>query len=160
MMRFRESIFLLLTIALLSIGSYCSAQVNSLPIIKVDSSMQVIAKPVLILLSTDWCKYCQMQKVQLRKNKRFQEKVKQIYYVEFNAEDKEEISFNGQSYHYKATGVETGIHELAVALNGKEGLSFPTWVLLDCKYQVLFRYSGVMSEKQLNEILEYLDRND
>ncbi len=136
----------------------CSAQLKSVSIESIDSSMSREAKPLLILLSTDWCKYCQLQKNQLQNNKEFLNQSTDFYYVEFNGESKEKIHFLGQEYQYKATGVETGLHELAVALNGSERVSFPTWVLLDSNYQVLFRYNGVLASKQLNELIAAIDK--
>ena len=149
--------FILIVTMLLAIGTWCTAQVNARPIEKVDNSMRTLAKPVLILLTTDWCKFCQLQKEQLGKNKDFQAKAETFYYVEFNAEQKEDITFHEHNYGYKASGVSTGIHELAVALSGEKGVSFPAWILLDKDYQVLFRYNGVLSPQQLNEVMNALD---
>jgi len=55
--------------------------------------MLSLAKPLLILISTAWRKYRQMQKSQLLKNKDFQSKADRFYYIAFNAESKEDISF-------------------------------------------------------------------
>ena len=148
--------FLIMAI-LLAMGTWCTAQVKALPIEKVDNSMRTLAKPVLILLTTDWCKYCQLQKEQLRNNKDFQAKTENVYYVEFDAERKENITFHEHRYGYKATGVSTGIHDLAVALSGDRGVSFPAWVLLDKDYQVLFRHNGILAPQQLKELLNSLD---
>jgi len=136
------------------------AQVHSLPISKLDSSMAKHAKPILVLLSTDWCKYCQMQKNQLRKNKYFQSQADAFYYVDFDAESKENIHFKGQTFRYKPTGATTGIHELATAMNGEEGLSFPTWVLLNTHYEVLFKFNGVLTANQLKQLLYTLDTTE
>jgi thioredoxin-related protein len=149
--------FFLMTAMALSVGTSCIAQVNALPIEKVDNSMRTSARPVLILLTTDWCKYCQLQKEQLRKNKDFKAKAETFYFVEFNAEQKEDVTFHEHTYGYKSTGISTGIHELAVALSGEKSVSFPAWILLDKDYQVLFRYNGVLSSQQLKEILNVLD---
>jgi thioredoxin-related protein len=130
------------------------AQPAALSIEKVDSLMQVSAKPVLIMLTTDWCKYCQLQKNQLRKNKEFQANTGNCYYVEFDAERKAPVTFHGHTYNYKATGVSTGIHELAIQLSGEKGAGYPAWILLNKDYQVLFRYNGVMSPEQLKILLQ------
>lgn len=134
--------------------SFCNAQINPVDIEKVDSLMAQQAKPILILLSTDWCQYCRMQKKQLRKNKDFAKKADLFYYVEFDAESKGEISFQGRGYTFKPTGKNTGTHELARTLNGPGTLAFPTWVLLDKNYQVLFRHGGVLTPNQLKELLD------
>ena len=127
----------------------CQAQTKAIGISELDSCMTVDSKPILVLLSTDWCKYCQMQKNQLLKNKDFQNAGDLFYYVLFDAESKEKVRLHGQDYSFKPTGVSTGVHELAIALNGSDKLAFPTWVLLDKNYQVLFRHQGVLAPKQL-----------
>lgn len=145
-------------ILLISIGLFlsvmCRAQLIPADIAKVDSLMAQEAKPILVLLSTDWCQYCQMQKNQIRKNKDFAAKANLFYYAEFDAESKENVLFQGKEYAFKPTGKNTGTHELARALNGPGTLAFPTWVLLDRNYQVLFRHGGVLTPDQLKELLE------
>ncbi len=133
------------------------AQANSLPASRLDSSMQASARPVLMLLSTDWCRYCRMQKYQLLRNKNFSEQENLFYYVEFNAESKEEVIFQGRRYGYKATGISTGIHELAMAVNGSETISFPTWILLDKNSRVIFRYNGVLEPGQMKSLLTVIE---
>ncbi|MGO3807684.1 MAG: hypothetical protein ACTJHT_15510, partial [Sphingobacterium sp.] len=61
--------FGLVIIMIFCLGGIATAQTESFAIEDVDSIMQTKQKPILILLSTDWCKYCQMQKNQLAKNK-------------------------------------------------------------------------------------------
>ncbi|TJZ61149.1 thioredoxin family protein [Sphingobacterium olei] len=135
-------------------SSFCKAQINPVDIAKVDSLMEQQAKPILILLSTDWCQYCQMQKNQIRKHKDFALKATSFYYVEFNAESKDNVLFQGKNYTFKPTGKNTGTNELARALNGPGTLAFPTWVLLDNNYQTLFRHGGVLTPIQLKELLD------
>ena len=151
--------FLLLTILVIGVGRNSSfAQTTALPIEKMDSSVLADPKPMLILLSTDWCKYCQVQKAQLRKNRVFQNKHSDFYYAEFNAETNKTVNFHENVYNFIPSGIISGIHELAIALNGgDEQLSFPTWIVLDKEYQVLFKNNGVLSEKQLNEVLNTLE---
>lgn len=134
----------ILLVMLLCAGP-CLAQNGGVSVSEVDSLMNKQAKPLLILLSTDWCKYCRMQKNQLRKNKEFTKRAAGFYYIEFDAESKESIKFHGRDYHFKPNGPSTGIHGLATALSGPEPIAFPTWVLLDKDYQVLFRYNGVLT---------------
>ncbi|NGM60592.1 thioredoxin family protein [Sphingobacterium sp. SGG-5] len=136
------------------------AQTQTIAIAQLDSCMAAEPKPVLLLLSTDWCKYCQMQKNQIRKNKDFQHAGDQFYYVPFDAESKEKVSLRGQEYSFKPTGVSTGVHELALVLNGSKQLSFPTWVVLDKDYQLLFRHQGVLSNKQLSEVIKIIKKAD
>ncbi|MGJ1303485.1 thioredoxin family protein [Sphingobacterium multivorum] len=149
--------FGLVIIMVFFLGSIATAQLKPFAIEDVDSLMLKKEKPILILLSTDWCKYCQMQKNQLEKNKDFLKQSDNFYYVIFNAEGKDAIVFQQRTFHYKPTGLSSGIHELAVALNGSEKVAFPTWVLLDAKYQVLFRYNGVLKPLEIKELLKAIE---
>ena len=133
---------------------YGHAQPQAVNITEVDSLMEQQAKPILILLSTDWCTYCQMQQHQLQKNPDFAEHGDLFYFISFDAESKADVSFQGQPYSFRPTGKNTGTHELARALNGPGTLAFPTWVLLDQQYRVLFRHGGVLTAKQLKKLLD------
>lgn len=143
----------------LFMGSFATVQTKPFAIQDIDSLMQEQPKPILILLSTDWCKYCQMQKKQLEKNKDFLKQSDDFYYVIFNAEQKEPIVFQSQLFSYRAIGQSSGIHELAIALNGSENIAFPTWILLDTNYEVLLRYGGVISPKQVKNLLNIIDKS-
>ncbi len=155
----KKSLIYSITVTLFLCASYHSSlgQVNTVAVSDLDSVMGVEAKPVLMLLSTEWCKYCQIQKHQLKKNKDINSGQDDFYYVEFDAELKDSIVFNGKNYAYKSTGLSTGIHELTLALNStKEEISFPRWVLLDSNYQLLYQHNGVLASRQLGEILKAL----
>lgn len=134
-----------------------SGQVTAVPIGELTDSVRLQPKPSLILISTSWCSYCQMQKAQLKKNADFQAASAHFYFSEFDAETKETISFNGSTYGFQSTGVDIGTHELAYVLgNIKKRLTFPTWVLIDENFTVLFKYPGVLDKKALREIVTYL----
>jgi len=148
---------LLIMGVLLFTGIASMAQPAELPVDNLDSCMRVSPRPVLMLLTTDWCKYCQLQKAQLKRNNEFQAASDKFYFVEFNAEQQAPVVFHQQTYRYKPTGVSTGIHELAAALSGDKGASYPTWILLDKSYQVVYRYNGVLPPQQLKEYLKLLD---
>lgn len=149
--------FGLVIIMIFCLDGIATAQTETFAIKDIDSLMIIKKKPILILLSTDWCKYCQIQKNQLKKNKNFLNQADNFYYVIFNAESKDPVMFHKQLFQYKANGLSSGIHELAIALNGVEKVAFPTLVLLDTNYQVLFRNNGILSSRQLKEILDALD---
>lgn len=130
----------------------------SIPIETLADSMSVRSKPMLILISTDWCKFCLIQKAQLKKNKDFKSASNKFYYAELNAESRDSITFNDKIYRYKSTGGSTGIHELAIELgNQKGGVSYPTWVLLDQQYQILLRHSGMLNTRELRLILNTIE---
>jgi len=136
------------------LGGTAAAQRNAFAIEEADSLLRDGRKPVLILLSTESCKYCQMQKHQLAKNVDFSGHDRPFHYVEFDAERRDTVVFGQQTFRYKPTGTTSGIHELAVALNGSERVAFPTWVLLDAEQGVLFRHGGVLNPPEMRKLLE------
>ena len=129
------------------------AQIFSTNIEQIDSLMAQQPKPILVLLSTNWCQYCAMQHRQIQKNENFKQKSDLFYFVDFNAESKDKIKFQNKEYVYKASGINIGTHELAFALNGNHQISYPTWVLFDKNYQPIFRHNGLLNPQQLNELL-------
>lgn len=135
------------------LGSIATAQRKTFAIEDVDSLMQTERKPILVLLSTNRCTYCHMQKKQLEKDKDFIEKADNFYYVIFDAAQESPVIFSKRLFRYKPNGTSSGIHELAVALNGSEKIAFPTWVILNSDYQVIFHHNGILPPKYLNEIL-------
>ncbi len=144
------------TLLLLTVGYAAAQEKNTIiPIAALSDSIKAQAKPVLILVTTDWCKYCKIQKVQLEKNHDFQASRNNFYFIEFNAETQDSILFNEKVYHYKSSGLSTGIHELAVELgNQKQGISYPLWIILDKDYKVLLRRNGLLSRNELQEIVK------
>jgi len=134
-------------------------QVNTIPIDELTDSVRLHPKPSLILISTSWCLYCRMQKAQLKKNKDFQSASTNFYFSELDAETAEPITFNDTTYGFQRTGVDIGTHELAYALgNIHNRLAFPTWVLIDEHFNVLFKYPGVLDKTSLAKLAAYLSQ--
>lgn len=155
-MRLRWVSFVVVILALLS-ALDAEAQTRPIPFRQLQDSLSIQARPVLLLLSTDWCVYCRMQKFQVQRNKKFLKESSRFYYVELNAESKEPLKFKGKTYYYRPSGESSGVHELAVMLGRHNGtLAYPTWVVLDENLNILYRHSGVLSRKELQLLTESL----
>lgn len=112
-------------------------------------------RKTVVLISTSWCPYCARMKnttlaseevVNLLKNK--------CYFIELDAEQKTPVSFKGHNYQYLPAGYDTGIHELAETLAAVDGkVSFPTLVILNEKYEIIFQYPGYLTSKELYTVL-------
>jgi len=139
------------------LGGTAVAQREVFAIGALDSLLLDGGKPVLVLLSTEGCKYCLMQKHQLAKNAGFSGEDRPFHYVEFEADRRDSVVFGQRTFRYKPTGTTSGIHELAVALNGSERVAFPTWVLLDAGHGVLFRHGGVLTPPEMKKLLEAIE---
>lgn len=137
--------------------SLVGAQGRPLDFKHLQDSMTVQSKPVLLLLSTDWCVYCKMQKLQIRRNKNFQKSSNHFYYAELNGEAKEPLKFKGRTYRFLPNGESSGVHELAVALGKHKGtLAYPTWVVMDKDLNILYRHSGLLSKQDLQLLTDLL----
>jgi len=137
-----------------------SAQFKTIPIGELTDSIRLRPKPALILISTNWCTYCAMQKAQLKKSREFREAGSYLYYSEFDAETKQELVFNGTTYRFAPTGTTTGSHELAFTLgNINNRLSFPTWVLINEHFEIVSRFPGVIKADDLAALLENVRRH-
>jgi len=148
---------LLLSLMFLALMHPILGQISAIPIHELTDSVRLHPKPSLILISTSWCIYCQMQKAQLKKNKDFQAASANFYFSEFDAETEETITFNDTTYAFQRTGVDVGTHELAHALgNIHNRLAFPTWVLIDENFNVLFKYPGILNKSSLTKLAAYI----
>lgn len=158
MVKYLSHIRSLLLISVLFVTGTSLSQIKPISIAEVDSLMMRQAKPILILLSTEWCQYCHMQKAQIQKNEILNQNASSFYYINFDAESKESITFQGGLYNYRPSGRNIGTHELALKLNGSGKLSFPTWVVLNTDYQTLFIHKGLLLAKEINRLVETLQK--
>jgi thioredoxin-related protein len=141
------------TLLTLTLGFKSERERSSHPVFsisQVDSIRKVDPKFSLVLVSTDWCSYCLIQDRIIRKLSSSDSLSYHIF--KLNAEFKEAIQFNGNTYHFQPNGTKSGIHELARILHGPGSISFPFWVILDKDLNVIDRFNGVLKEKQLVEL--------
>jgi len=115
--------------------------------------MQNNPKPVLLMLHTDWCSYCALQKTQISKRKHQWDGV---YLASFDAESKDEVEFGGKTYSYIPQGNKTGTHALALKLMEGRAKGYPNWILLDEKMNLLDSYAGYLKLKELDVIVKKL----
>lgn len=148
-----HSAILVLLSAMWMVCAYAQDRPDPLSLKVLADSMEHAPKPILMLISTDWCSYCQLQKAQLAKRKNLKEMIQHAYYVELDAESTDTLIFDDKPYAYINNGASKGIHELAIALGGDNGnLAYPTWVLLDSHYNVLFRLQGLLNKASVKFI--------
>ncbi|GAB5525544.1 MAG: hypothetical protein Roseis2KO_34160 [Roseivirga sp.] len=148
----------MLTLALLLSSSAAFGQDYAVSFEELDSLQKQAPRPVVVFLHTDWCKFCANMK-----NTTFQhEQVKALltddfYFVSFDGESKEDVKLLGNTFRYKPTGANTGVHELAEQLGTKDGaVSYPTVVFLNAEYEVLYQHNSFISGKSLRKALSRL----
>lgn len=132
------------------------AQLKAYQFEQIDSLQKIEKREVIIFIHTDWCKYCQSMKHTTFKNKGLVNLLNNdFYFVSFNAEINQHIQFNGKSFHFKPTGTNTGVHELAEELGNVDGnLSYPALCILDADFEIVFQYNAFLTVDNLTEILQ------
>lgn len=145
----------MLILGMLIIPKLVLAQENRHPIEVADQQLKNTRKNLIVFVHTDWCIYCKAME-----NKTFNSKILQklmkdsFFFTDLNAEEKREIVFAGKRFNYKPNGVGTGLHELAFVLGTIEGqVSYPTLIILNSAYEIIFQYNGFLSAKDFSFIL-------
>ena len=81
----------------------------------------------------------------------------QFYFIDLNAEQKENIVFNGRTFKYKPTGTNTGIHELAEQLATVDNqVAYPTLCFLNSNKEIIFQYNQFINSTDLSTLLTRL----
>ena len=121
-----------------------------------NDSIRLEAKPILIFIHADWCKFCEMQQNTTFKNESVVEVLNEEFYsLKLDGEQREDIRFMNRSYSYVSSGDETGAHELADFLGNEGGqLTYPTTVFLSKKMQVLGKKVGLVESDELLILLQ------
>ncbi|MGO4819967.1 MULTISPECIES: thioredoxin family protein [unclassified Flavobacterium] len=116
-------------------------------------------KPIVVFIHTYWCNYCKMMENNTFKNKEvIAELNTNFYFISFDAETKEPIAFNQNTFQFQPTGTNTGIHELATALATINGqVMYPTLTVLATDASIIFQQHSYISAKTFLKILEKMD---
>jgi thioredoxin-related protein len=112
-------------------------------------------RKIFIDVYTSWCGWCKV----MDKNTFSEAHVAKIlneefYPVKFNAEQRENVEFNGTTFKYVASG-NSGYHELAAALLNNK-LSYPTVVFLDEEFRMIQPLSGYQEPKDFHPIIQFI----
>ena len=112
-------------------------------------------KKLFIDVYTDWCGWCKVMDKNTFNHPQIAEYLNENFYpVKLDAEQKEDISFNGHTFKFVAQG-RKGYHELAAALlNGK--LSYPTVVFMDEELRIIQPLPGYQKPEQFDPIIRFI----
>ncbi len=112
-------------------------------------------RKIMIDVYTDWCGYCKVMDKKTFSDTIIANYLNSSYYpVKLNAEQKENIVFNNQTFKFVAQGTR-GFHELAYSLlNGQ--LSYPSIVFLDEQVRIIHVQKGFTETKPFDEIIKYI----
>lgn len=138
---------LVLVIALLIVTFSSKAQeINWVTFEEVTELSKQEAKPIMVFIHTDWCKYCLMQEENTFMDSTVVDSLNSNYYcVKLNAESTESISFLNREYNKNGN-----THALSWVLGAENNqLSFPTTVTLSPQFQLTNRWVGYLSKETL-----------
>jgi thioredoxin-related protein len=115
-------------------------------------------KKILIEVYTDGCGWCKRLDISTFTNPEVVEYLNKYYYcVRFNAEGKENVTFN--EMNFVNDGQYGKFHSFAVALlQGKMG--FPSIIYFDEKAQLITVVAGYMAPEQILPVLAYIGEDN
>jgi thioredoxin-related protein len=129
---------------------------------EVEKLQQLNPKPVLVFIYTDWCKICHGMKKKTFKNEGIISVLNDhFYFVNLNAEDKNNITFLEKTFVYKPSGTASGMHELAKELGSIEGkIRYPTTTILNSDFEIDIQLSEYVNSNKMSTVLKkYLKLN-
>jgi thioredoxin-related protein len=112
-------------------------------------------RQIFIDVYTDWCGWCKV----MDKNTFSEPLVAKIlnekfYPVKFDAEQMEDIVFNGTTFKFVPSG-NKGYHQLAAALLNNQ-LSYPTVVFLNEEFRMIQPLSGYQKAEEFHKIITFI----
>ncbi len=112
-------------------------------------------RKIFIDVYTDWCGWCKV----MDKNTFSDEKIAKIlnekfYPVKFNAEQREDVEFRGNTFKFVESG-RNGYHQLAASLLNNK-LSYPTVVFLDENFNMLQPLPGYQKPEEFHKIVQFI----
>jgi len=154
---------LILTIFLGNLAIFSQSEKSELRVFtfeEVEKLQQQKPKPILVFLYTDWCKICFGMKKTTFQNKEVIQLLNDAFYLIYlNGEEKNDISFLGNTYTYKPTGTTTGMHELANELGAvKKRIAYPTTIILNTAFEIDAQLIGFYNSKKMKRVItKYLN---
>ncbi|MFY0654270.1 MAG: thioredoxin family protein [Cyclobacteriaceae bacterium] len=146
---------LIFTLPIISQSRSLAQEVKWTTFENLNDSIRKAPKPILVFIHASWCKFCKMQDVNTFKNPEVAHKISSDYYaLRLDGESKEQIKFLNRTYRFKASGPQTGTHELAEFLGKKNGsMTYPTTVFLSPQLEIAGKKTGFISAKNLLDII-------
>ncbi|MBW1657967.1 thioredoxin family protein [Flavobacterium quisquiliarum] len=138
---------LILFIFFLGISAIGFGQLKSYSFEEIESLQQIQKRKIIVFIHTDWCQFCQRMKTTTFKNKEIIDKLNSdFYFIDFNAEEKRDITFTNQVFKYKPSGNNIGVNELALELGTiNNQIVYPVLCVLNEKNEIIFQYSNYLS---------------
>jgi thioredoxin-related protein len=112
-------------------------------------------RKIFIDVYTDWCGWCKVMDKNTFNDPAIATMLNEKFYpVKFNAEQHEDVQFNGTTFKYIENG-RSGYHQLAAALLNNQ-LSYPTVVFLDEDFKMIQPLAGYRQAPEFHKIATYI----
>lgn len=149
---------LFLYIFFFGITSTGFCQLKSSTFEDIDNLQQIQKRKIIVFIHTDWCQFCQRMKQTTFKSQEIIDKLNSdFYFIDLNAEEKRVITFNNQTFKFKPSGNNVGVHELALQLGTiNKQIVYPVLCVLNEKNEILLQYNSYLSPKDFKLLLEKL----
>ena len=146
---------LFVSLTLFGISQMATAQLNQWPLDKMDSLQKSELRPMVVFVHTEWCKYCEAMKNTTLKDEGVVSLLNErFYFFSLDAEHKKDIPIAGRNFKFRATGNNTGLHDLARELaEVDEKVSYPTLCFLNPDFSIAYQHPQYISAAALTAIL-------
>ena len=119
-----------------------------------DQFQSVDSRNMIFFIHTNWCGFCKQMQAKTWTNQELISLLNEEYYfLSLDAESKETFELAGKTFSHNK-----GLNELALALAEDNGrIAYPSLVILNENYELIYRQSGFHSYKQVLKILNRLE---
>jgi thioredoxin-related protein len=115
---------------------------------------QTEKRPIFIDVYTDWCGFCKVMDKNTFNDPQVARLLNEKFYaVKFDAEQKEDVVFNGNTFKFVPSGSK-GYHQLAAALLNNQ-LSYPTVVFLTENFEMIQPVPGYRKAPEFHMIAQF-----
>ncbi|MBL7856805.1 MAG: DUF255 domain-containing protein [Cyclobacteriaceae bacterium] len=112
-------------------------------------------RKIFIDVYTDWCGWCKVMDKNTFSDPRVAKLLNEKFYaVKFNAEQRADVLFNGNTFKFVGEG-RGGYHQLAASLLNNK-LSYPTVVFLDEDFGMLLPLPGYREAPEFHKIAQFI----
>ncbi len=113
-------------------------------------------KKIFIDVFTDWCGWCvKMDNTTFKDSLIRDYMIHNFYPVKLNAERKDTVRYNGNTYVNPSPDKPRSAHQLAISLLQGQ-LSYPSYVILNEKFEILNMVKGYKVAKEMEVLLHYV----
>ncbi len=155
-MKFNSILLVLLFVSSFTATAQDKNGIKWLSITEAEKLSKDQPKKIIVDIYTDWCGWCKRLDATTYKDSKVVDYInKNFYAVKFNAEMKDNLTFNGTSYSYDATKRVNTLSQILMA----NSTGYPTTTFLDEKLNVLSAVPGYQNADMMQNILKFFGDN-